>query len=79
LKTQEDQLERLVMGVRNNDFDGSMGAYPVSMEKLWARIGGFITLDTLTRAGIPPGVRILPGDPDEEGSQSNGKEGAQKI
>eukprot|EP00240_Pyramimonas_obovata_P004189 CAMPEP_0118952858 /NCGR_PEP_ID=MMETSP1169-20130426/55577_1 /TAXON_ID=36882 /ORGANISM="Pyramimonas obovata, Strain CCMP722" /LENGTH=352 /DNA_ID=CAMNT_0006900199 /DNA_START=111 /DNA_END=1166 /DNA_ORIENTATION=- len=70
----EDQVERLVHGVRNNDFDGSMGPYPVNMEKLWARSAGFITLENLTRAGVPPGTRILPGDPDEDERQK--KEGA---
>lgn len=60
----EDAEERYRLGVRNHDFDATMGPYPTESHARWLRLTSRVTRATLSRCGAGAGERLAPGDPD---------------
>jgi A1 cistron-splicing factor AAR2 len=60
----EDAEERYRLGVRNHDFDATMGPYPTESHAQWLRLTSRVTRATLSRCGAGAGERLAPGDPD---------------
>ena len=60
----EDAEERYRLGVRNHDFDATMGPYPAQSHAQWLRLTSHVTRATTARCGAGAGERLAPGDPD---------------
>lgn len=60
-----EEAERLALGVRNFDFDSSLGPYPDGQADSWSRITYLITPGVLRRSKVSSGQvsRLAPSDP----------------
>ena len=52
----EDQKKRLIIGVRNYDFDKNLGAYPFKNYKIWNELSNFITDQLLMQLSSKSGI-----------------------
>src|SRR5690606_18164243 len=62
----EDQEERLALGVRNFDFDKNLAAYPFEHYDEWKALSYLISEKVLKRVSISLGMKVMPGDVDDE-------------
>ena len=57
-----EQAERLAAAVRRLEFDGSLGPYPLEAHAQWAALSRHVDERVLTRAGVPLGTFVVPGE-----------------
>lgn len=55
----KEEEERYVGGVRNNDFDGNLGPYPIEWCQRWKELSQFISKEVIERIEVNyPGIYV---------------------
>ncbi len=59
--------------VTRGEFSTGLGPYPHAEAAAWPQLVSHVSADTLSRAGVPTGVHVVPGDEDLAASRAPGQ------